>query len=102
MDVEKHSYLKPYIQMFCLVFIVLVSVPGHVVGGPTLLTREHQLSVSPGSLLISLDFQGGQTPRTNTDPHLVITSDGMVFLGSPYGISKPIKTQISRCEIQDI
>lgn len=106
-EMRIYQMLKPFMrrlirQIVCCIFFLFGSMGAQTVGGQDQSAIRHTLPKDPKEVVIRLDFRGGQTPRQNADPHLVITADGTVLIGAPYGISKPIRSTISQEEIQAI
>lgn len=89
-------------KVLCFILFSIVTVSGIALAGMNTPIQIHQLPENPESPVISLDFKGGLKPRQPNNPHLLITSSGEGFLGSPYGVSQPINFKISQDEIQDI
>lgn len=50
--------------------------------------------------IIVFDLRGGQTPRLNEEPLLVIKTDHTLILGAPYGKRKRIETRIEEKRLQ--
>ncbi len=85
-----HFFLPPgrvRILLFFIIFLLFVAVGS---------------SMAEENPIIRFDLQGGQTPRINTDPYLLVFESGRGFIGSPYGISNPIEFQLTQGEIKDI
>ncbi len=65
--------------------------------------KEYQLPKDPKAVVISLDFKGGYGPRRkNNSPTLSILANGTVLIPNNYGLSKEIKTEMSKIELQQL
>jgi hypothetical protein len=92
---------KVWRVLYSLLFF-LVAGCGNAIAEPATPAKTHQLPDNPDTPIIYLDYKGGLKPRLPNNPHLLIKASGEGFLGSPYGVSKPVNFQVSQDEIQDV
>ncbi|VAX37517.1 hypothetical protein MNBD_PLANCTO02-1319 [hydrothermal vent metagenome] len=65
--------------------------------------KEYQLPKDPKAVVISLNFKGGYGPRRKSNsPTLSILANGTVLMPNNYGLSKDIKTEMSKLELQEL
>ena len=65
--------------------------------------KEYKLPKDPKSVVISLDFKGGYGPRRkNNAPSLSILANGTILMPDNYGMSKDVKSEMSKKELQEL
>jgi len=60
----------------------------------------YQLPADPATPVISFDLNLQEKRRASPTPFMVIRADGAVEIGDPWGEYKPLKTTMSRAELQ--